>query len=46
MISTSTKVKIRIEKIQVSSLDAVKTFQIKLPSNVKKVTSITVTSNI
>jgi hypothetical protein len=45
MKSIGKKTKIRIEKVQVSSMEAVKTFEIKLPANARKITSITVTSS-
>ncbi|HSZ72471.1 MAG TPA: hypothetical protein VK750_07320 [Cytophagaceae bacterium] len=45
MTSVSAKKKIRITKVQVSSTEAVKTFEIKLPANASKITAITVTTD-
>ncbi|MDB5274469.1 MAG: hypothetical protein JWO58_2836 [Chitinophagaceae bacterium] len=45
MINISKKRKIRIEKVQIIATDSVKTFDIQLPSNVSKITAITVTCN-
>lgn len=46
MKSIGRKTKIRIEKIQVFSIEAVKTFEIKIPANASKITAITVTSDL
>lgn len=46
MKSIGKKTKIRIEKVQVYSVEAVKTFEIKIPANASKITAITVTSTL
>jgi hypothetical protein len=46
MIKQVVKRKFKIEKIQVKASEKVKTFEIRLPAHVKRITSITVTANI
>lgn len=46
MIEQVVKRKFKIEKVQVQSSDKIKTFEIRLPTNVKKITAITVTATI
>lgn len=46
MIQSLKKRKFRIEKIQVTQKDRVRTFEIQLPANISKIISITVTANI
>lgn len=45
MIITKTKRKIIITKLEVSKLERFKSFEIRLPANVKKVTGILVTAS-
>lgn len=45
MISTITKRKVIVTKIQVAKLERFRPIEIKLPANVKKVTGILVTAS-
>jgi hypothetical protein len=46
MIEQIIKRKFKIEKVQIKSSDKVKSFEIRMPAHVKKITAITVTANI
>jgi hypothetical protein len=45
MITTKTKRKIIMVKLEINKLERFKPFEIRLPSNVKKVTGILVTAS-